>query len=163
MGPAMVKTLRRFSRLPWQRKALLLEGALWLTLAWMLVRGLPFRFWSRWLGQQAEGEVELRAAGRDPRALEICWSVSAINARLGGRLTCLMLAMAAQWMLHRRRISSCLVLGTLTQQDAQRRPTFKAHAWVRDASGIVLGHQDEPYVALSSFVRCYPAREGETC
>ncbi|MFQ3788177.1 lasso peptide biosynthesis B2 protein [Halomonas sp. A29] len=157
-----MKTLRRLVRLPWQRKALLLEGSLWLALAWVLVRGLPFRWWARWLGQQAAGDVELDAAGRDPRALEICWSIRAIHARLGERLTCLMLAMAAQWMMHRRRISSCLVLGTLTELDAERRPTFKAHAWVRDANGVILGYQDVPYVALSSFVRCYPAREGLT-
>lgn len=155
----MVNTLRRFVRLPWRRQALLLESSLWLALAWVLVRGLPFRFWSRWLGHQVPGEVELGAVDRDSRALEICWSIRALNSRMGEPFTCLMLAMAAQWMMHRRRISSCLVLGTLTEQDAQRRPSFKAHAWVRDAGGVILGNHDAPFIAISSFVRRYPVRE----
>ncbi|MGR2737554.1 lasso peptide biosynthesis B2 protein [Billgrantia sp. Q4P2] len=154
-----MKTLRRFLRLPWCRKALLLEGFLWLALAWVLVRGLPFRFWSHWLGHQMAGEVDMVDAGRDLRVQEICRSITAINARLGGRFTCLMLAMATQWMMHRRRISSCLVLGTLTEQDSERRLSFKAHAWVKDASGVILGNPDEPFVAISSFVRRYPSRE----
>lgn len=157
-----MKTLCRFVRLPWYRKALLLEATCWLAVAWCLVRGLPFRFWSRWLGHQAAGEDDMSNAGRDPRVREICWSITAINARLGGRFTCLMLAMAAQWMMHRRRISCCLVLGTLTEQDIERRLSLKAHAWVRDATGVVLGDLGEPYVPISSFVRRYPPREGRT-
>lgn len=157
----MVKTLCRFVQLPWSRQALLLEAAGWLALAWLLVRALPFRLWSRWLGTQSPGEVDLAGAERDPRVRDICLAITAISTRLGDRLTCLMLAMAAQWMLSRRRISSSLVLGTRPEQDAQKRLNLKAHAWVRVGSGIVLGHHEEGYIPISSFVRRHPSPEGQ--
>lgn len=154
-----MKTLRRFAQLPWPRQALLLEAAGWLALAWLLVRVLPFRVWSRWLGTQSPGEVDLAGAKRDPRVRDICLAITAIGTRLGDRLTCLMLAMAAQWMLSRRRISSSLVLGTRTEQDAQKRLLLKAHAWIRVGSGVVLGHHEEGFIPISSFVRRHPSPE----
>lgn len=157
----VVNTLRRFVQLPRSRQALLLEAAGWLALAWLLVRALPFRFWSRWLGTPSPGEIDLAGAERDPRVRDICRAITAIRARLGDRLTCLMLAMAAQWMLSRRRISSSLVLGTRTEQDAQKRLTIKAHAWVRVGSGVVLGHHEDGYIPISSFVRRHPPPEGQ--
>lgn len=156
-----MKTLCRFVQLPWSQKALLLEAAGWLALAWLLVRALPFRFWSRWLGTQSSGEVGLAGAVRDPRVSDICLAITTITARLGDRLTCLMLAMAAQWMLSRRRISSSLVLGARTEQDAQKRLILKAHAWVRVGSDIVLGHHEEGYTPISSFVLRYPSPKGQ--
>jgi hypothetical protein len=140
---------------------LLLEAAGWLALAWLLVRALPFRFWSRWLGTQSPGEVDHAGAERDPRVRDICLAITAINAHLGGRLSCLMLAMAAQWMLSRRRIPSSLVLGTRTEQDAQKRLILNAHAWVRVGSGVVLGHHEDGYIPISSFVRHQPSPKGQ--
>lgn len=156
-----METLCRFVQLPWSRQALLMEAAGWLALAWLLVRALPFRFWSRWLGTQSPGEVDLAGAERDPRVRDICLSIASIGARLGGRLTCLMMAMAAHWMLSRRCISSSLVLGTRTEQDAQKRLILMAHAWVRAGSDIVLGHHEEGYIPISSFVRRHPSMEGQ--
>ncbi len=156
-----MKTLRRFVQLPWSRQALLLEAAGWLALAWLLVRALPFRFWSRWLGTQSPGEVDLTGTERDPRVRDICLAITAISSRLDDRLTCLMLAMAAQWMLSRRRISSSLVLGTRTEQDSQKRLTIKAHAWVKVGSSVVLGHHENRYTPISSFVRRYSSPEGQ--
>lgn len=156
-----MKTLCRFIQLPWPRQALLLEAAGWLALAWLLVRALPFRFWSRWLGTPSPGEVDLAGVELDPRVWDICLAITSINSWLGDRLTCLMLAIAAQWMLSRRRISSSLVLGTRTEQDAQKRLILKAHAWVRVGSGIVLGHHEEGYIPISSFVRRHSAPEGQ--
>ena len=151
-----VMPLRRFMRLPLRRKVLLLEAVCQLALAWFLVRCVPFRFWSPLLGQQAPGEVVPREGTGDPRAPEICGTITSINRRLKGRLTCLMLAMAAQWMMCRRRISCSLVLGTLMERDEQQQSVFKAHAWLRDVNGVVLGGQEHPFVPISSFVYRYP-------
>ncbi|WP_422677736.1 lasso peptide biosynthesis B2 protein [Billgrantia kenyensis] len=142
--------------LPRYRKVLLLEAALWLSLAWVLVRAVPFRYWSRWLGHQAAGEADMSEASRDIRVKDICWSISTISRLMRNRYTCLMLAMTAQWMMHRRHISCCLVLGALTCNREQRL-SLKAHAWVRDATGVVLGDLGESYVPISSFMRRYPA------
>lgn len=151
-----VMPLRRFMRLPLRRKLLHCEVLCYLVLAWLLVRCVPFRYWSPLLGEQASGEVAPGDGGGDPRAMEICRTITSLNGRLGGRLTCLMLATAAQWMMCRRGISCSLVLGTLMERDDQQQPVFKAHAWVRDTRGVVLGGHELPFVAISSFVRCYP-------
>lgn len=156
-----MKILRRFVQLPRSRQALLLEAAGWLALAWLLVRALPFRLWSHWLGIQSPGEVVLAGAERDPRVRDICLAITSINARLGDRLTCLMLAMTAHWMLSRRHIASCLVLGTRTEKNAQQCLTIKAHAWVRAGSGVVLGDHDDHYIPISSFVRDHASPEGQ--
>lgn len=155
-----MKTLRRFVQLPWARQSLLMEAAWWLALAWLLVRALPFRFWSHWLGEPAPGEANPTSAGSNARAGDTCWAVIAINTRLGGRFTCLMLAMAAHWMLSRRRISSSLVLGTLTEQDADKRLAIKAHAWLRVGGQVVLGNHDGRYTAISSFIRSHCQPDG---
>lgn len=161
IGCDVVKTLCRFVQLPWSRQIVLLEAASWLALSWLLVRALPFRFWSHWLGTQSPGEVDLGGAERDPRVRDLCLAITSISKRLGDRLTCLMLAMAAQWMLSRRRISSSLVLGARTEQDAKNRLILKAHAWVRVGSDIVLGHHEEGFTPISSFVRRHPSQEGQ--
>lgn len=91
--------------------------------------------------------------GEDPRVIPICRSIESLNARLGGRLTCLMQAMAAHWMLRRRRIVSTLVLGTLAERGPDRHLRLKAHAWIRHGSSVVLGGETgEVYSPVSCFV-----------
>ncbi|MFC3286334.1 lasso peptide biosynthesis B2 protein [Litchfieldella rifensis] len=132
-----------------------MEAAFLLPWAWILVRTLPFRFWSRGLGKPTPGEADPAVAAVDKRARDICWAIVAINQAAGDRFTCLMLAMTAQWMLNRRHISSSLVLGTRTEQGADNRLTMQAHAWLRVGARIVLGHHGGQYTAISSFVRTY--------
>ncbi|WP_458526304.1 lasso peptide biosynthesis B2 protein [Onishia taeanensis] len=148
-----MKTLWRFVHLPWSRQALLVEAGGCLALAWLLVRAVPFRVWSPWLGTQAPGEVSIGRGQSAGRVRDISRAVSSIHVRLGCHFTCLMLATAVQWMLHRRRISSSLVLGTSTRLDAQQRLVLQAHAWVRVGEDVVLGDHDGRYTPVSSFVR----------
>ena len=157
-----MKTLRCFIALPWARKRLYLEAAVWLLLSWGLVRGLPFRFWSHWLGEQRPADAEpVAEEGEDPRVAPICRCIESINVRLGGRLTCLMLAMAAHWMLRRRRIASSLVLGTLAERAPDQRLKLKAHAWICHGSGVVLGGETgEAYSPISCFVHANPVARG---
>ncbi|MGJ7457403.1 lasso peptide biosynthesis B2 protein [Halomonas sp. MA07-2] len=157
-----MKTLQRFMKLPWTRQWLYLEATFWLLLSWGLVRGLPFRFWSSWLGEQRSVDSEPTAQEReDPRVVPICRCIESINAELGGRLTCLMLAMAAHWMLRRRNVSSSLVLGTLAERLPDQSLKLKAHAWIRHGSGVVLGGETgEAYSPISCFVHAAPAARG---
>ncbi|MGM1051956.1 MAG: lasso peptide biosynthesis B2 protein [Pseudomonadota bacterium] len=157
-------TLRRFIWLPWARKWLYLEAAFWLLLSWGLVRGLPFRVWSSRLGEQRSADVDLVAGEvEDPRVAPICRCIESINARLGGRLTCLMLAMAAHWMLRRRSIASSLVLGTLAERQPDKSLKLKAHAWIHHGSGVVLGGKTgEEYSPISCFVHVRSAARGQS-
>lgn len=154
-----IPKLSRFHRLPGPRKLMLAEAGLLLPLAWLLVRGLPFRWWSPRLGAPVPGEATPSGTD-DERARDIAWAVMAINRRVGGRFTCLMLAMAAQWMLNHRRISSSLVLGTRTEHGEDRHLIIKAHAWLRVGSQLVVGHHGGQFTAVSSFVRRYDRHGG---
>ncbi|WP_189465780.1 lasso peptide biosynthesis B2 protein [Litchfieldella qijiaojingensis] len=137
------------------RKIILVEAAFLLPFAWLLVRAVPFRWWSRWLGTSTSGEVDPDVVTVDERSQDIAWAVLAINRHVGERFTCLMLAMAAQWMFSRRRISSSLVLGTLTERGEDKRMVMKAHAWLRVGARVVVGQHGGRYIPISSFVRTY--------
>ncbi|MCG6656324.1 lasso peptide biosynthesis B2 protein [Halomonas campisalis] len=143
----------KFRRLTGNRKQLLGEAALLLPAAWFLVRALPFRWWSSRLGTSVPGEVDPAQAAFDARSLDITWALKAINRRVGGRFTCLMLAMAAQWMLNRRGISSSLVLGTCNELNDRQELDFKAHAWLRVGSHTVLGQHGGRFTAVTSFIK----------
>ncbi|MCE9665081.1 lasso peptide biosynthesis B2 protein [Halomonas sp. M5N1S17] len=156
--------MRQFRRLTPDRRHLVLEAATGLALAWLLVRGFPFRYWCSLLGERAAGEVDLHPLYSDQQATrEICWAVTAVNRATGDHFTCLMLAMAAQRMLSRRGISSSLVLGTLTERDEIGKLVIKAHAWLRVDGELVLGHHDGRFAALSSYLRrSTPSVRGKT-
>jgi hypothetical protein len=145
--------LNKLYHLDGTRKRMLVEASFGLAVSWCLVRGLPFRFWARWLGEQQPGERHATMATVDQPVREICWAVKAINRGVGGRFTCLMLAAAAQWMLSRRHIPCSLVLGTRTEKDGDNRLAIKAHAWLMVGPHILLGEHGGRYTAVSSFIR----------
>ncbi len=156
-----------FRRLPSSRRRLAIEAAALLPLAWLMVRAVPFRFWHTLLGEATCGESEdatHRSAARhqdDITAKEISWAINAVNRRLGDVYTCLMKAMAAQWMLNRRHISSTLVLGTCTERGVDGKLVIKAHAWLRVEGSTVLGQHAGNFTAVSSYVKLLPLARGK--
>lgn len=148
-----MRSVLTFYGLPRSHKVLLLEACVLLPAAWFLVRALPFRWWSDWLGTSVAGEADPAQAKFDPRASDIAWAVKAINRRVAGRFTCLMLAIAAQWMLNRRGVASSLVLGTCSERDDRQQPVFKAHAWLRVGMRTVLGQHNGRFTAVTSFIK----------
>ncbi|WP_276208224.1 lasso peptide biosynthesis B2 protein [Halomonas sp. NO4] len=130
-----------------------MEGAAALGMAWLQVRCLPFRWWFGWLGLRASGEVNAMDSEWDRCVGDVARTLHAINRRFGGRFTCLMLAMAAHWMLGRRGIGSSLVLGTRVESSSGGKRLLEAHAWVRVGDRVVLGEHGGRYTAVSSFVR----------
>ncbi len=151
--------MKRFRRLPSSRRRLAIEAAALLPFAWLMVRTIPFRYWHTQLGKASSGEVDgavRRDASRQhdgTTAKEISWAINAVNRRMGDAYTCLMKAMAAQWMLNRRHIASSLVLGTCTERGADGKLVIKAHAWLRVEGETVLGQHDGSFAAVSSYVK----------
>ncbi len=146
----------RTLQMPVKKKLLLSEAFLLLPVAWFVVRVLPFKWWSHHLGEVKPGEEILVDETLDTQALkEFGWAVRKVNRLFRGVYTCLMLAMAVQWMLSRRKISSTLVLGTLMEKDASGSMVMKAHAWLRAGELIVVGGHGGRYKALSTYLRKY--------
>ena len=138
--------LRKFVRLPHPRQMLLLEAALRLVFAQLLTRLVSGRHLTRYLGlrsaaaSRAEPQESMRVAH------EVRWAVAAAAHYLPTKPSCLPQALAARWMLKRRKVKSTLFLG-VARQDG---PT--AHAWVRVGDAIVSGEcAAETHAVVASF------------
>lgn len=131
-------SVRRFLRLPTRR--LVIEACLELILAWIIVRRRPFRKWAGYLDNSAyrSGPLDRRQL-REASAAARC--VNAISARLGGRITCLMKAIAVRRMLWRRGIGSAINIG-VNRPASDSSSSYGAHAWL-DAGGFTLTGQEE--------------------
>lgn len=149
-----------FARASGSTKAMAVEAAALLLLARLLVKYVPFGRYKKWMvtGEEivARGlaDGESATAARPPirpteRAVprKVGRVVRDVAERVPFEAVCLPQAMAAQWMLRRRGLSSRLVIG------ARRRPgeDLELHAWLLSDGKGVVGHQEaETYAAFPS-------------
>lgn len=134
----------RWLRLPPPQRALALEAAAWLTLARLVIRHVPFRYWRRHLEAVAKGAGE--EAGRRALGRRVGGMVRRVARRLPFEALCLPQAMAARWMLRRRGIAARLWIGV--RQPAPGRPP-DYHAWVTvDGRSVIGGRPARAYVPL---------------
>lgn len=116
--------------------AAVIEAALLLLVARLLVAGVPMRFWIGSLGSIASGVAPASIAPtRDapiPHDLRrIVFAVNRATIRLP--LACLPRAMAVQWMARRRGLECTLRIGGERGAD----PQF--HAWVDRREAAIIG------------------------
>jgi len=129
---------RRLVRLDGHSRALLLEAVLWLALARVAVRIVPFPQIARRLGAFTSPADGL-PAGAPPNPLpaeallakEIGWAVTRAARHVPFKAVCLPQALAAKMMLRRRGIGGVLYFGIA--RDAAG--SIEAHAWLL-ASGV---------------------------
>jgi len=121
----------------------LLESALALGAARLLVLVVPFRLYSRSMGNDAESAPETNAADvvhRVSRALE------SVSRHVPWRSKCLEQALAAKAMLRRRGISNTLYVAVA------REAALEAHAWVRSGDICVTGQAEfDRYTIVGRF------------
>ena len=125
-------------RAPGPVRRMAFEAVVLLILARVLVRYVPMRHWRRRLNtgppvgrSDAEGDrVFGHEVGRVVRKVASC---------LPFRVVCLPQAMAAQWMLRRRGVSSRLVFGVRRATEEPGGLDF--HAWLTVAGENVVGDQ----------------------
>ena len=146
----------RFFRAPVRLKTMALEAALFLLLAWLLVEYIPMRRWRHRLTTAEEAERgSLQPEGRR-LARKVARVVRRVARRAPFPAVCLPQAMAAQWMLRRRRIPSRLFFGArrrLRPESAPHTDGFASgmdfHAWLTIGDDCVLGGAErDTYVAL---------------
>jgi len=130
--------LARFLRCSPPNRRLLLEALARLCWATLLIRVVPFRWIAPHLGRPMTespvdiGEAELRLA------LRIAWAVQAVARHVPLGFVCLPQAIAAKWMLRRRRLPSTLYLGLQRQEELK----LTAHAWLRVGDKILTGRAE---------------------
>ncbi len=130
--------IRRFLRRTWAERLILLEAFAWLCWARLLLLTVPFRWIAPHLGRQmAEGPATLADSDRLVVG-RVSWAVLAVSRRAELGFVCLPQAMAAKWMLRRRKLTSTLYLGLRTNEKA----SLSAHAWLRVGDRILTGQAE---------------------
>lgn len=135
--------------LPASRKALIAEAGAALCVSWVIVRLVPFRYWSKWVGDRTTAEFLSDTPSTDPRLGRVKWAIDAVSKRVPG-FTCLMIALAGHSLLRRRKIRSVMVFGVDLKQDSAGRRTM-AHAWLTSGPHVLFGQNEKDrYTAVFS-------------
>jgi hypothetical protein len=137
-----------FSRLSWPDRFLLFEALTWLCWARWIVRMAPFRWIAPHLGRRMTESPMVVSAKERQLASRIQWAIQAVVRHAPIKFVCLPQALAAQWMLRRRRLAGTLYLGLLWQE----REKMQAHAWVRVGEHILTGREESfSHQAVAAF------------
>jgi len=129
------KTLSALWHLSGPEWRLLAEAGGWLVAARLAVWFVPFRRLAAGLGDKM---VESPAAENEVQRATVApigWAVQGLGRRLPWMSQCLVQAVAATWMLQRRRIPSTLYFGLAKDVSGQ----LEAHAWVRSGTQVLTG------------------------
>lgn len=127
-----------FLRLGLRQQVRLAEAAFWLALAWSALRLLPFRWIARYLGDYRR-ESDVRERPEDlGRLSQVLLAIRVVSGNLPIQCTCLVQAMAGQWMLRRRGVSGTVYLGVARDRETGE---LTAHAWLRSGERIITGKQ----------------------
>lgn len=143
---------RKFHRLSWRQRFLLIEAAFWLVMARFALVLVWFPLIARHIGR-LHAPDDLRAGSSNDRtvAREISWAINRAARLLPVRLVCLPQALAAWQMLHVRGIWSRVHCGA---SHAPEGATLVTHAWV-DVCGVEVTGYPEAYrcVEIGFFAR----------
>jgi hypothetical protein len=121
---------------------LLLESALLLAAARLIVLVLPFRLYARALGRDGESPD----APGPSTVHRVSRAIESVSAHVPWRCRCLEQALAAKTMLRGRGISSTLYVAVA------REVGLEAHAWVRSGNVCVTGQAElERYTIVARF------------
>jgi hypothetical protein len=142
-----------FSTKAWVGRARVAEAVLLLVAARMLILFVPLHLWRSSLGEMGSQSSEADAIAW-PRIRAVVRAVNRAAERLPVELACLPRAMAAQWMLKRRGIPACLVIGV--SQSETTAAGQRLHAWVEAGGRAVMGAPSQ-HVYRSGLVLHAPA------
>lgn len=143
-GRSWISGARRWSRLGWADRCLLVEALAALALLRLAIIALPFRRVVR-IG----AAHPRRPAPADPTATiaKMRWAIRAVSARVPFRAVCLEQGLAARAMLHRRGIPATLHFGARPGATG-----LAAHLWVRAGCHDVIGTENAGDYKLLSTV-----------
>ena len=112
------------------------EAAIFLVCAAVFIRNVKFAYWRKLCAPVMRNAVN---ASTGSGVGDVVLAIGRAERRLIGRsFKCLPRAMAAQWMLKRRRITTFLVIGAAPALGEARYTDL--HAWVEYNGRIVMGY-----------------------
>jgi len=138
MAESRMNRIARYMHRSRPDRRLLIEALALLCWARLLIRVVPFRWIAPHLGHpMALSPVDVDEAHRQI-ALRVAWAVQAVANHVPLGFVCMPQAIAAKWMLRRRRLQSTLYLGLKQQKELGTT----AHAWLRVGDMIVTGRNE---------------------
>jgi hypothetical protein len=138
----------RLIRLSLPQCLLLIEAFGLLAVAKLLARSIPFRFLAKQLDTPNPVAASTTGAWSKSEIRKVSWAVQAIARQAPPFRQCLLQAIAARWMLKRRRILNTLFLGV---RKSGAGPML-AHAWLNAAGQTVVGKfEKEDYRVIAVF------------
>jgi hypothetical protein len=138
----MMDVLRKFGRLSWRDRLLLVEATFWLAIATFTVAVLPLRAFGG-LAAVPDPQREKPQQTGAQIGREVCWAIVACARRLPWRTGCLQRGIAAQIMLKRRGIPSVLHFDEAPRDGH----ALAAHIWTRDLNLHLINDEIDPHFA----------------
>lgn len=141
--------LSKFSRLNWRDRVRLGEAVFYLALARLALVVIPFKRLAAQLGKQHEQSPNALAQPiQRAQARRIGWAVTTMSRYVPWDSACLAQAVAAKWMLQKRRLPSTLYLGVTYDENKK----MLAHAWLRCGQVYVTGApQHRRFTVVATF------------
>ncbi len=139
----------------WRRRSrterlLLLEAFALLGIARLLVLTVPFKWLACSLGRHMKVSSEEICISDLNLARIIGQAVRSAAGNTPWESVCLPQAIAAKWMLNRRKITGTLYLGVM--KDKLKMEKLTAHAWIRCGNIIITGAEGHrQYTVVSTF------------
>jgi len=118
------------------RRQVLLEAVVCLLLARSAVRIVPFARLEKWLSRPVIGP-ELDEPARGVVRRDVRWGIHTASGYFAISPVCFPQALAAQIMLRRRRVGTCLYYGSAIVPGKG----LAAHVWLQDGELPVVGHR----------------------
>jgi hypothetical protein len=148
-----MKRLSKLLHLSLSELRLLVETAIWLIVARMVILNVPFRLIAPLLGKHMV-ELPVKDEPEHRETLEqVSWAVQTACRNSPWECTCLVQAIAAKSLLKRHGAQSTLYLGVA--KDGEKN--LKAHAWLRSGNVIVIGAQGmNQFKVVSTFAEKRP-------
>ena len=134
------KTLKALWHLSWEEWRLLAEAGVFLVAVRLALWFVPFRRLATRFGKAMEVSPTTETEVQRAVVLPIGWAVQVLGERLPWMSQCLVQALAATWMLQRRRIPSTLYFGLAKDSSGQLKDLL-AHAWVRSGTQVLTGER----------------------
>lgn len=116
------------------------EAALFLLIAYVMVRRFAFHRWESMLGDRSQPEGSQEPTPPQPGSKQVKRALKRLQARRGPKYTCLMFTIAGNFMLRRRGLSSEVAIGVRLDKNAPPIGRFGAHSWLSSNGYPVFGH-----------------------
>jgi len=140
--------LGKFLRLTSSDRLLFVEAAIWLGVARVALRVMPFRWIARFLGKHMAESPDRISLVKKDIVERVSWGVRTASRHMPWECKCLAQAIAGKGMFNLRGVRSTLYLG-VAKDDGEK---LRAHAWLRSGDVFVTGgHRTNQFVVVSSF------------